>query len=317
MRHDGRVAGADLLTEAVEELYAADPDVFTERRGMLAAQARAAGQGPVAKAIAGLRKPTRSAWVINQLVRADPGVPVRLAALGDELRAAEAALDGAKIRELSLARRQLIDALVRRALDVSGPSSPPAALREEVTATFGAALADPKVADQLAAGTLLRVERHAGFDLPTLSALTLVPPLAGERPAAAGTADPHADAQAEAPAEAAADAQAEAAAETAAAEAAAAEAEAETAAAKAAEAARLSAERAHGQAIAAAEQAVADTVRAADAASEAEREQEDAVRRLEEQLAAARQRLGEARLQARQARSAQRTARHKLDRRHG
>ena len=157
------MSGAELLSEAAAELYACDLAAFAERRTALAARARAAGEASAAKQIAALRKPTRSAWAINQLVRADPSVPSRLAALGDELRAAEAELDGEKIRELSLARRQLVDALVRQALWLPGQPAPSAALQEEVTATFGAALADPQVAEQLAAGTLLRAEHRAGF----------------------------------------------------------------------------------------------------------------------------------------------------------
>lgn len=299
------MTSADLLSEAVARLYASDPDVFTERRGVLVAQARAAGETSAAKSIAGLRKPTRSAWIVNQLVRADPGVPSRLAALGDELRAAEGSLAGAKIRELSQARRQLIDALVRQALKMAGLHSPPAALREEVTATFAAALADPQVAEQMAAGTLVRAERRAGFGYGAVAAPVPVPSPAGGPPvpaeraaeaAAAATAPvPPARAAARAAAEAAAAATARAAAEAAA-----------TAAARA--------ERERRQAIAAAEQSLADASRAADAAANAEREQESAVRLIEEQLTEARQRLGELRIQARRAKSMQHKARQALDR---
>ncbi|HEV2452345.1 MAG TPA: hypothetical protein VGS62_10530 [Streptosporangiaceae bacterium] len=175
---------ADPLSEAVDELYTADPDAFTERRTALAAQARAAGDAAAARSIAKLRKPTRSAWAINQVVRADPSVPDRLAGLGDQLRAAEQSLDGAKIRELSLARRQLIDALVADTLAVSGQQPPPAALREEVTATFGAALADRQFAEQLAAGILLRAERRAGFGSGAGADLLLVKPPGDTAPAA-------------------------------------------------------------------------------------------------------------------------------------
>ena len=105
--NDDGVSGSDFLREATAELYGSDPEEFTERRTALASQARAAGDRAAAKEIAGLRKPTRSAWMINQLVRADPGVAGRLTGLGDELRAAATALDGAKIRELSQERRKL------------------------------------------------------------------------------------------------------------------------------------------------------------------------------------------------------------------
>ena len=174
------MSGTDFLAEATDELYGSDPEGFTGRRAALAAEARAAGDRTAARQIAGLRKPTRPAWIINQLVRGDPGVAGRLTGLGDDLRAAATALDGAKIRELSQARRRLIDSLIRQALQQAGEQAPPAALREDLTATFGAALADPEVARELAAGTLLRAVHRADFSagIPELS---LVPPVPDTR----------------------------------------------------------------------------------------------------------------------------------------
>ena len=164
----------DLLPEAVAELYSSDPDEFIRRRGILAAHARKAGVPTAAKQISGLRKPTRSAWTVNKLVRAVPGVTAQLAELGEQLRAAQTSLDGAAIRDLSLQRRQLIDALTRQAFKVSGQHSPPAALREEVAATLGAALADPRVAERLQAGALERAARSDGFGPAGAPVLTLV-----------------------------------------------------------------------------------------------------------------------------------------------
>src|SRR5258707_5708580 len=157
------VAGTDLVSQAIADLYSGDLDAFIQRRRDLVAQARSAGDRGAAKTIAGLGKPTRSAWVVNKLVHADPSVPGRLAELGDRLRAGEAALDGASIRELSRARRELVDALTRRALTEAGQASPSAAIREEVTDTFSAALADPQVAEQVAAGTPLAASPSARF----------------------------------------------------------------------------------------------------------------------------------------------------------
>jgi hypothetical protein len=151
----------DRLADAVAELYRLDPDQFMARRQDLADQARAAGDPAAAKQITGLRKPTRSAWAVNRLVRTDPDVTARLAALADELRDAERSQQGARIRELSAARARFVDELTRQAL--SGLSAPPAALREEVTATFDAALADPEVAANL--GILVRAAHWAGFGL--------------------------------------------------------------------------------------------------------------------------------------------------------
>jgi hypothetical protein len=163
----------DLLAAAAAELYEADPDEFTQRRQDLAAQAREAGEPAVAKQIAGLRKPTRSAWVVNRLVRADPQVTARLAALAAELRDGPS-LDGTRIRELTTARSRLVDELTRQALQMPDLPAPPAALREEVTATLDAAIADPDVAARL--GTLVRAAHWAGFGLDPMTSFPAAAP---------------------------------------------------------------------------------------------------------------------------------------------
>ena len=308
---------ADLLAEAAAELYAGDPAAFTERRGALAAQARAAGQAVAAKQITALRKPTYSAWLVNQLVRADPEVASQLSELGGELRSAGAALDGARIRELSQQRRRLVDDLVRQALQVPGAGPPSAAVREELTATFGAALADPQVADQLAAGTLVRAVHRADFT-PAGPGLMLVPPLPADRPARSGSRTPvpptgrtrarprgagQAAAGAAAPARTGRDGQR-----------AAAERDRQRAER---ERQRQQAEQERQRAIAEAEQAVAAAAQAEAAAAAAERDQRAVVRHLEDQLSDARQQLTEARRRAREAADAERMARRALGRLRG
>jgi hypothetical protein len=155
---------SDLLADAKAELYQADPDDFMPRRQELVAGAREAGEPAAAKQIGALRKPTRSAWVVNRLVRADPGVTARLADLAAQLREVGGpgqSLDSGRIRELTTARARLVDELTRQAFD--DLPAPPAAVREEVTATLDAALADPEVAANL--GTLVRAAHWAGFGL--------------------------------------------------------------------------------------------------------------------------------------------------------
>lgn len=295
------MTATDLLADAIAELYSADPDEFVQRRGVLVSRAREAGQTAVAKRIAGLRKPTRSAWVVNQLVRSDPGVIDGLSDLGEELRSAQRSLDGQAIRELSRRRRQLVEDLVRQALEVSGQHSPPATLRDEVTATLGAAVADPEVAAKLAAGTLERAAHHEGFGPAGPPVLSLVPPLAEgaeDRPAARrgqGRAPRPARPAARRPGPAPAPEPGPVAAADAATQ---------------AEQARAERERR----LAEAERLAADADSAADAATTTEQEQESAVRRLEEQLAQARVRLADVRQQARRARAGQRRAQQALDR---
>jgi len=135
--------------------------------------ARDNGEPAVAKQIAALRKPTRAAWVVNHLVRTHPEAAARLADLAEELRAGG---DGARIRELTGNRGRLVDELTRQAFATADIASPPAALREDVIATLGAALADPEVAANL--GTLVRAAHWAGFGLDPSGAPAPPPPAA-------------------------------------------------------------------------------------------------------------------------------------------
>jgi hypothetical protein len=159
-RDDGR---GDRLAAAVAELYGAAPEAFTERRTELTAAARGAGDRAAAKAIGALRRPTRAAWVVNQLARADPGAPGKLAELAGALRAAQQAGHGPRLRELSAARGALVDALTAQALAMAGVADAPPSLRLEVSETLTAALADPEVAAAFAAGTLTRAVQWSGF----------------------------------------------------------------------------------------------------------------------------------------------------------
>ncbi len=166
------------LREVVDQLYGADVAEFTESRNRFAAQARKDGDKELAASIAALSKPSRSAYAVNLLVRRDPAVGDDLTELGTELRDAEQARDAGRMRELARRRRQVIDGLADQAFDLIGVDEPAAALREEVTATLTAALADPDVAGQILAGALVRPVRWEGFGSVPLSRISALP----ERP---------------------------------------------------------------------------------------------------------------------------------------
>ena len=285
------VAGTDLVSQAIADLYSGDLDSFIQRRRDLAAQARSAGDRAAAKTIAGLGKPTRSAWAVNRLVHADPSVPGRLAELGDRLRAGEAALDGASIRELSRARRELIDALTKRALAETGQSSQSAGMREEITDTFSAALADSQIAEEVAAGRLLRAAHWAGFGPGIGTAIGT-----GPAPAAApkgrtdgGQAGDQGARRARA-------------------------AERDESAVLDEATLRAERERERQQAVEAAEKVAAEAGRVADAAAASEREIADSVRFMQERLSREQQRLVQARRDSRQAAAALSRARQALER---
>jgi hypothetical protein len=160
-QNDGVADESDTFVEAARELYAASPDDFMAKRGELAKQVRAAGDPVGATRIEKLRKPTAAAWMVNALVLDDPSVVDQLADIGSRLREAQDALDAARLRDLSAERRTLVATLTKDAFRLAGRTQPPAGLRDEVTGTFEAAIADDDVAARL--GRLQRAEQWSGF----------------------------------------------------------------------------------------------------------------------------------------------------------
>ncbi|MDQ3715167.1 MAG: hypothetical protein M3381_03875 [Actinomycetota bacterium] len=311
----------DLLDQAIEELYSVDPDEFMQRRTALAKQARSSDD-KAAKDIAGLRKPTRSAYALNQLVRSDPEAAPRLAELGDALRAAQDALDGARMRELSTLRRGLIEELADQAFRVTGQPSPAPGLREEVVSTLNAAVADQGVVEQLGSGTLVRPARWDGFGFASPPELSVVRPSTPRQRAVPSTAAKPGSGRAAATRTTRAPQPAEAQTAT--------KATRAGRASKPTEA-QLRAAQAEARAQAKAEakaeeqrrrQALAEAARAAKEADSAlakavrtEAEQQTRVRHLHEQLTDARRRLDEIRIDLRRTENRQRKAQQTLDRR--
>jgi hypothetical protein len=166
----------DGFDSARDELYSVDLDDFTPTRTRLAAAAKEAGSPDTAKRVAGLRKPTRGAWTVNQLARLARAELDELFDLGDALRRAQSALDGPQLRALSAQRRQVVDALVDRALERTGQRNGSEALRAEVRSTLEAALADADVRAEVSAGVLVRAAQWSGFGELSGPSLSIVAP---------------------------------------------------------------------------------------------------------------------------------------------
>jgi len=150
-----------MADDDLDVLYAAKPEDFTALRTKLAADAKKRGDTDTAKQITAARRPTTAAHVVNVLVLNDASARKRLTDLGERLRAAHAGMDGSQIRELTAQQRRLIDELARAAFEEADVSGPTAALRDDVTATLQAAIADPQVAARL--GRLAKAEQWSGF----------------------------------------------------------------------------------------------------------------------------------------------------------
>jgi hypothetical protein len=152
------------LAQVADELYGLPPSAFREARDERAGQARAAGDRDLADAISKLRRPTVSAWLVNQLAREVPGQVDELLEVGGSLREAQQALAGDRLRELSTQRRQLVTALVqeaRRLAERAGQAFGAQAERE-VRDTLEAALADPAAGEAVHSGRLATALSYAG-----------------------------------------------------------------------------------------------------------------------------------------------------------
>lgn len=156
------------LDAATTELYALAPEEFVDARTTLVKQARAAKDRTLATAIGALRKPTRTAWLVNLLARDDPAAVGALLDLGDALRSAQEQRDGPALRELSARRRKAIDTLVRRAtvLGRDAGHPPTESTLNEVAQTLQAALGDPGVAEQVRGARLAGAAVYGGFGGP-------------------------------------------------------------------------------------------------------------------------------------------------------
>jgi hypothetical protein len=163
---------ADSLSQAAAELYGLLPAEFTAARDERARQAKAAGEGEAAAQIRKLARPTVSAWLVNQLVRADPAEMDRLFQIGQSLEDAQRELAGDRMRELSGQRRQAISDLLAHA----GPLAAQAGLAastsvlDEVRATLEAAVADGQARAAVRAGHLSRPLSYAGLGEVDLAA---------------------------------------------------------------------------------------------------------------------------------------------------
>ena len=149
-----------------QSLYAAPPEKFVAARDEAVARARADGDRDRAKQLAGLRRPTVAAWLVNLLALRRPEQVGELLDLGAALREAQQDLRGEQLRELSAQRRAAISGLVaqarRLAVEAGRPARDSLPLAE-VEATLSAALADDEVAEAVRAGRLTRAAGYAGF----------------------------------------------------------------------------------------------------------------------------------------------------------
>jgi hypothetical protein len=175
--------------EIAGELYLLPPTRFVAVRDELVRKARTAGSRELAHELQLLRRPSRSAWLVNLLTRYERAPMARLSVLGRELREAQTRLDETALRRLSGQRQQVIADLLARARSRAAEAGlPPAnSVLSEVEDTLRAALVDLAASSTVLSGRLVRPMTHIGFGpMPRLKR----PPAAsrGPSPPAEGAA---------------------------------------------------------------------------------------------------------------------------------
>lgn len=168
-----------VVADAARQVYAVQLAEFVDTRKALAASVRArvgeswdAKQGAAAaKEILALRKPTVTAWAMNQVPRGDSDALADVIGLGARMRAAQSQLDTASLTSVRGERDAALTAYVASVVGAaeSQGASLSAGARDEIRASAIAALADESASDALASGQLTRALSYSGFGEVDLS----------------------------------------------------------------------------------------------------------------------------------------------------
>ena len=149
-----------------DPLFVVPPARFTAERKRLAAELRARGDGPAARAIEELRKPTVALWAANQAARADRAGVDRLLQSVDRLKASTPGRS-TELRATLARQREALTGLLeaaRNAIASIGVRVTPE-LTARVSATLTAAAVDRAARAELRAGRLREERAAPGFEV--------------------------------------------------------------------------------------------------------------------------------------------------------
>lgn len=179
------------LLEAADQLYGLTLPEFTPARDALVKELKADDK-ELAAQVKALRKPSVAAWVVNLLVRREAEQVDQVLTVGAALREAQANLDGDELRALTRQRRQLTAAVTgtARAHAVDQGQKVTQSVADEVESTLTAAMLDPKAAEAVRSGLLVRSMSTTGLDDLDVAAYVAVPEAAGFVPTPLGEPAP-------------------------------------------------------------------------------------------------------------------------------
>jgi hypothetical protein len=154
-------------SDDLDRLYGLALEEFTPARDQLAVELRERGDREAADTVKKLRKPSVSAWAVNQLVRKHMKNVQELLDVGNDVRSA---LSGGKAEEVSKItdrRRRVVDRLLDLAEDLlnQGGHATSRPTLDKVGDTLMAATMDEEAADALRGGHLEReLAPPSGFE---------------------------------------------------------------------------------------------------------------------------------------------------------
>jgi hypothetical protein len=165
----------------LDRLYGLPLAEFTAERDALAKRLRQEGDRDAAQEVKALRKPSVTAWALNQLSRHAADDLNRLLQAGERLRDAQARLieggDPGSLREAGAEERELVDRLTSAGeamLEAAGhPASPATSTR--LRATLHAAAGNDEARGLLAAGRLVQDYEFSDLGLGALNAVSPSP----------------------------------------------------------------------------------------------------------------------------------------------
>lgn len=162
------------LDKAIDRLYTGPPEEFVSRRDELVRTLRKDGDREAADEVKALRKPTVTAWTVNQLARREKMALRGLLTAGERLRKAHADVFGGgswePLRRAQEDERKAIDTLSQaagRILEEEG-SGAGGQILARVQETLHAAAVDEELGQAVRAGRLAKEEEAAGFGLDLL-----------------------------------------------------------------------------------------------------------------------------------------------------
>ena len=154
------------IDAAAEDLYAVLPAGFIAARDARAKEARSGGDEELYTQIKALRRPSAAAWLVNVLARSEEGFE-QFSDLSRRLRDAQTHLDAPTMKELGQERTRVVAELVERAVALAKDADPQyrdtATVRDQVTSTLTAAIADPTAEAAVTSGRLVSPLSYAGF----------------------------------------------------------------------------------------------------------------------------------------------------------